>query len=108
MLTNAELEFVKRVPNELRELNENIGKQTKALNGFLESQKRPVAIVAGSTGADGLRQTREEVIDLSYTLSAIIRKAQCRQVNGDIIDSLDTIRKELRHLENDLTDIIGD
>ena len=109
MLTVLETQFMKQMPNELRHLSESIEKQTEALSNFLESQdKHPVVIVSGCTGADGLRQTREDVIDIKCGLSALIRKAQCRQVNSDIIDNLDSVMKTLRHIESDLTDLIGD
>ena len=109
MLTVLETQFMKQMPSELRHLSESIEKQTEALSSFLESQdKHPVTIVSGSTGADGLRQTREDVIDFKCGLSALIRKAQCRQVNSDIIDNLDYVMKTLRHIESDLTDLIGD
>lgn len=53
-------------------------------------------------------QTREDVIDLQYRLMALIRKAQCRQVNCDILDKLDAVEKMLAQIDNDLTEIIGD
>lgn len=109
MLTVLETQFMKQMPSELRHLSESIEKQTETLCSFLESKdKHLIATVSGSTGADGLRQTREDVIDIKCDLSALIRKAQCRQVNSDIIDNLDCVMKALRHIESDLTDLIGD
>ena len=109
MLTVLETQFMKQMPSEIRHLTESIEKQTEALSRFLESQdKHPLVIVSGSTGVDGLRQTREDDIDIKCSISALIRKAQCRQVNSDIIDNLDSVMKTLRHIESDLTDLIGD
>jgi hypothetical protein len=36
-------------------------------------------------GTKGLELTREEVIDLSFKVSALARKAQCREVNQDVL-----------------------
>ena len=57
---------------------------------------------------DGLLKTREEVVDIQFTVAALMRKAQCRQVNCDIIDMLEEARRELVSIENELTIIIGD
>ena len=55
------------------------------------------------TGVIGLELTREEVIEASTLVKAIYRKAQCREVNGDIVDALDNIHKELTKLDFDIT-----
>ena len=57
---------------------------------------------------DGLLKTREEVVDIQFAIAALMRKAQCRQVNCDIIDMLEEARRELVSIENKLTIIIGD
>lgn len=57
---------------------------------------------------NGLLQTREDVIDLKHNLMALARKAQCRQVNCDIIDQLAELEQRFTEIENNLTEIIGD
>lgn len=57
---------------------------------------------------EGLLKTREEVIDIQFAVAALMRKAQCRQVNCDVIDMLEEARRELVSIENELTIIIGD
>jgi hypothetical protein len=57
---------------------------------------------------DGLLKTREEVVDIQFAVAALMRKAQCRQVNCDVIDMLEKARRELLSIENELTIIIGD
>jgi hypothetical protein len=37
-------------------------------------------------GTKGLEMTREEVIDLGFKADALVRKAQCREVNQDVLD----------------------
>lgn len=53
-------------------------------------------------------QTREDIIDLKCQVSALIRKAQCRAVNCEIIDSLALIEKEFQELDDYMTEVIGD
>ena len=53
-------------------------------------------------------QTREDIIELRYKVAAVLRKAQCRAVNCDIIDSLYSIEQQLQNLDNQMTEIIGD
>jgi hypothetical protein len=57
---------------------------------------------------EGLLKTREEVVDIQFAVAALMRKAQCRQVNCDVIDMLEDARRELVSIENELTIIIGD
>ena len=57
---------------------------------------------------EGLLKTREEVVDIQFAVAALMRKAQCRQVNCDVIDMLEKARRELVSIENELTIIIGD
>ena len=58
------------------------------------------------TGIVGLELTREEVIDACNVVEAIIGKAQCREVNCDIIDSLNEAANKLRAVDIDITDIL--
>ena len=59
-------------------------------------------------GAKGLELTREEVIDLVYKVQGIIRKAQCREVNCDIIDMLDKVSSELSAIDAEITNILDE
>lgn len=58
------------------------------------------------TGTVGLELTREEVIDVRSTISAIIRKAQCREVNCDVLDMLAHVESELTSVDDAITDIL--
>ena len=55
-----------------------------------------------------MKKTREDIIELRYQVAAVLRKAQCREVNCDIIDWLGRIEKDLSDMDNVMTDIIGD
>lgn len=55
-----------------------------------------------------MKQTREEIIELRYKVAAVLRKAQCRAVNCEIIDALAKIENELEVLDDKMTEIIGD
>ena len=57
-------------------------------------------------GAVGLELTREEVVDAIATIDAIVRKAQCREVNQDVIDILDEARNKLDEADMLITDIL--
>ena len=57
-------------------------------------------------GVVGLELTREEVIEVRTMIAAIQSKAQCREVNCDIIDALDGVRNSLRGIENEITTIL--
>ena len=59
-------------------------------------------------GAVGLELTREDVIDLIYKVKAVKRKAQCREVNCDIIDELATIVKSLNQIDAEITAVLDD
>lgn len=59
-------------------------------------------------GMVGLELTREEVIDIKCRLTAILRKAQCREVNCEVLDLLEHIESELEQIDNRLTEIIED
>ena len=58
------------------------------------------------TGTKGLELTREEVIDVTFKVSAIIRKAQCREVNCEVLDLLEHVVNELTAIDNEITDIL--
>ena len=60
------------------------------------------------TGVVGLELTREEVIDLKAQVEAVVRKAQCREVNTDIVDELDYISTRLADLDDSITNILED
>lgn len=55
-----------------------------------------------------MEKTREEIIELRARTYAVMRKAQCRAVNCEVIDRLSHIEKELANLDDVMTDIIGD
>ena len=57
-------------------------------------------------GTKGLELTREEIIDLKFRVDAIERKAACREVNSDILTSLDRIASEINALDLEITDIL--
>jgi hypothetical protein len=57
-------------------------------------------------GAVGLELTREEVVDVIGTIDAIVRKAQCREVNEDVIDILDEARNKLDEADTIITAIL--
>jgi hypothetical protein len=57
-------------------------------------------------GTKGLELTREEVIDLAHNVQGIIRKAQCREVNCEILCRLDKVSSELSGIDADITDIL--
>jgi len=57
-------------------------------------------------GTKGLELTREEVIDLAHNVQSIIRKAQCREVNCDILDMLDKVSSELSAIDAEITEIL--
>ena len=51
-------------------------------------------------------QTREDIIDLRYQVAAVLRKAQCRAVNCEIIDTLANIEGELVKLDISISCLI--
>ena len=57
-------------------------------------------------GVVGLELTREEVIDLKGRVDAVMRKAQCREVNCDVLDLLYHVGNELADIDNAITEII--
>ena len=58
------------------------------------------------TNTVGLELTREEVIEARSTISGIIRKAQCREVNCDVLDMLSHVESELASVDDAITDIL--
>lgn len=58
------------------------------------------------TGVVGLELTREEVIDLAHNVQGIIRKAQCREVNCDILYMLDKVSSQLSAIDAEITEIL--
>ena len=59
-------------------------------------------------GVVGLELTREEVVDVIAKIDALVRKAQCREVNGDVIDILDEARGVLDRADIEITQILED
>lgn len=57
-------------------------------------------------GVVGLELTREEVIEVGFAVAAIIRKAQCREVNCDIVDALSNVSEELDRIDGEITEIL--
>ena len=53
-----------------------------------------------------LAKTREEIIDLYYKTKALLRKAQCREVNCDIIDALNKVSNDIANIEIEITNIL--
>ena len=59
-------------------------------------------------GVVGLELTREEIADAIANIDAIVRKAQCREVNTDVIDILDEARGILDRADSEITQILED
>jgi hypothetical protein len=59
-------------------------------------------------GAVGLELTREEVIEIEHLVNAVERKAQCREVNGDVLEKLMEVSNMLDSIDNMITDILDD
>ena len=59
-------------------------------------------------GVVGLELTREEIADVIANIDAIVRKAQCREVNTDVIDILDEARGLLDRADSEITQILED
>ena len=59
-------------------------------------------------GVVGLELTREEIVDAIANIDAIVRKAQCREVNDDVIDILVEARGALDTADNAITEILED
>lgn len=59
-------------------------------------------------GVVGLELTREEIVDAFANIDAIVRKAQCREVNSDVIDILYEARDILDRADREITQILED
>lgn len=59
-------------------------------------------------GVVGLELTREEVVDVIAKIDALVRKAQCREVNGDVLDILNEARGVLNRADILITFILED
>ena len=59
-------------------------------------------------GVAGLELTREEVVDVIAKIDALVRKAECREVNSDVIDILDEARGVLDRADIEITKILED
>jgi hypothetical protein len=57
-------------------------------------------------GTKGLELTREEVIDLGFKVSALVRKAQCREVNQDVLDLIQDASEKLDEADRIITEIL--
>lgn len=57
-------------------------------------------------GVVGLELTREEIADAMGAVDAIIRKAQCREVNQIVLDQLSNAREYLDMADSSLTGIL--
>lgn len=57
-------------------------------------------------GTRGLEMTREEVIDLGFKADALVRKAQCREVNQDVLDLIQDVVEKLTEADNLITNIL--
>lgn len=58
------------------------------------------------TGVVGLELTREEVADAISMVDAIIRKAQCRELNQIVLGLLSNAKEELNKADSALTGIL--
>ena len=57
-------------------------------------------------GTKGLELTREEAIDLGFKTYALVRKAQCREVNQDVIDLIRDASEKLDEADRIITEIL--
>ena len=57
-------------------------------------------------GVAGLELTREEVIDLKYKAKALVTKAQCREVHGDIVHEIEGVVISLFNVEQLITELL--
>lgn len=57
-------------------------------------------------GTKGLELTREEVIDLGFKASALVCKAQCREVNQDVLDIIQDAVEKFTEANKLITDIL--
>ena len=57
-------------------------------------------------GTKGLELTREEDIDLGFKADALVRKAQCREVNQDVLDIIQDAVEKFTEADKLITDIL--
>jgi hypothetical protein len=57
-------------------------------------------------GTKGLELTREEVIDLGFKADALVRKAQCREVNQDVLYLIQDASEKLDEADRIITEIL--
>ena len=57
-------------------------------------------------GTKGIELTREEVIDLGFKADALVRKAQCREVNQDVLDLIQDVVEKCTEIDNLITNIL--
>jgi hypothetical protein len=58
------------------------------------------------TGVVGLELTREEIADAMGAVVAVERKAQCREVNCDVLDLLTEAKMKLMAADDMITEIL--
>lgn len=56
----------------------------------------------------GLLDTREEAIELRFKIIALKRKAQCREVNSNILDRLMFAANMLADVDEEITKLLED
>ena len=57
-------------------------------------------------GTKGLELTREDAIDLGFKVYALVRKAQCREVNQNVIDLIRDANEKLDEAVEIITEIL--
>ena len=57
-------------------------------------------------GAVGLELTREDVVDIKHLIDAVERKAQCREVNQDVLEKLMEASNLMDNIDDIITDIL--
>ena len=57
-------------------------------------------------GTKGLELTREDAIDLGFKVYALVCKAQCREVNEDVIDLIRDASEKLDEAVGIITEIL--
>lgn len=57
-------------------------------------------------GTKGLELTREDAIDLGFKVYALVRKAQCREVNQNVIDLIRDASEKLDEAVEIITEIL--
>lgn len=57
-------------------------------------------------GTKGLELTREEAIELGFKVSALVCKAQCREVNQDVLGLIQDASEKLHEADRIITEIL--